>query len=295
MSKINKLSRRDALKGATLTAGAIGIVAATIAPSAVIAANSEEMQGSFGEVHSFSRGKIKVHTYVSPPQAVNVTAHVLELGDELLVVDGTFLPETAKELSALIQGTGKSVAKAILSHEHPDHWSGIGMVEGVNYQTLPAILEDVKEEAGENLPQNLTGDLEIADMEIGGVKVELRNFENLEAKNAIVVVLPEERLAVVQDLVYNGVFFAPGYDRKAWIKTLEDLRDDPAFDTLLVGHGLPTTRAELDVAIQYLTVFDAAFEAEGATPETVMETMKSTYPGFAGEFLLGLIAEYWPS
>ena len=292
----NEISRRGALKGAAMTAGAVSLLGTILAPKAAFADKmGDEMMNTLGEVHSFSRGGVKVHTYVSPAQAVNVTSHVLELGDELLVVDATFLPDTAKEVAALIKHTGKSVGKAILSHEHPDHWSGIGMIEGVNYQTVQGVVDDVSAEAGENMPANLSGDLELGETEIGGVKVGFRNYQGTESNNMVVTVLPEQKIAIVQDLVYNGVYFAPGYDRNKWMATLEELRADEAFDTLLVGHGLPTTRGELDMAIRYLRVLEDAMSAEGATPDAVVATMKEEFPGFAGEFLLSLIAEYWPN
>ena len=97
---------------------------------------------------------------------------------------------------------------------------------------------------------------------------------------------------MVQDLVYNGVYFAPGVDRGNWIATLESLRDDPALDTLLVGHGLPTTRGDLDTAIAYIRVLDDAMTNAG-TPDDAVAQLKAAFPGYSGDFLLSLIPEYW--
>lgn len=96
----------------------------------------------------------------------------------------------------------------------------------------------------------------------------------------------------MQDLVYNGVFFAPGVDRANWIKILEELRDDPACKTLLVGHGLPITRGDLDTAIAYIKVMDTAMTTAG-TPEEATAMIKAAFPGYGGDFLLSLIPEYW--
>ena len=51
-------------------------------------------------------------------RTVNVTSHVLELGDQLLVADATMLPLTAAEVGALIASTGKPVHTAHVSHKH---------------------------------------------------------------------------------------------------------------------------------------------------------------------------------
>ncbi|MDA7425692.1 MBL fold metallo-hydrolase [Thalassococcus lentus] len=289
----NVLSRRDLLQGAALSAGAVALIRAGLTPTPARA------QGSLpaGTVHSFAKAGVRFHTYVSPAQAVNVTAHVIELGDQLLVVDSTFLPPTAMELADVIASTGKPVHTAYVSHEHPDHWGGVSTLGDLNFVTLPEIREGLRAEAtnGENPePTSLLNgaDLALGMTEIGGVAVEFRAYDNAEAPKAIVAVLPEQKVAVVQDLVYNGVYFAPGVDRKNWIATLESFRDDPAFETLLVGHGLPTTRGELDSAIAYLKTFDAAWDA-GATPDDVKAAMMTAYPSYDGAFLLGLIEPYW--
>lgn len=288
------LTRRNLLKGTVLTAGAAALLRSGFAPTPARAAEGEMPSGT---VHSFTRDGVTFHTYVSPAQAVNVTAHVVECGEELLVVDATMLPPTGAELSALIASTGKPVARAILSHEHPDHWGGAIAVAGVSYDTLPAIREGMRAEAtGGNWPEPTNvlsgGDLAPGATSIGGVPVEFRSYENTEAPHMLVTVFPAQKVAIVQDLVYNGVYFAPGMDRQNWIATLEMLRDDPAFDTLLVGHGLPTTRGDFDTAIAYLKVLDAAMTGS-AGPDEAIAKIKAAYPGYQGDFLLGLIKEYW--
>ncbi len=135
-------------------------------------------------------------------------------------------------------------------------------------------------------------DLELGLTEMSGVPVEFRHFQNTESFDMIVTVLPEQKVAIVQDLVYNGLYSAPGIDRANWIATLESLRDDPSFDTLLVGHGVPTTRGDLDHMIRYLKVMDNAI-SEATTPDEAVAKLKEAYPGQGGEFLLSLIAEYW--
>ena len=288
-----RLNRRALLKGAALTAGAVALIRGSFAPTSVAA------QGDMpaGTVHSFATGGVTFHTYVSPPQAVNVTSHVIELGDQLLVVDATMLPPTAAEVGALIASTGKPVHTAYVSHEHPDHWGGVSTLGDLSFQTLPEIREGLRAEAtAGNFPEPASllngSDLALGTTEIGGVPVEFWAYDNAEAPKTIVAVLPEQRVAVVQDLVYNGVYFAPGVDRKNWISILESLRDDASFDTLLVGHGLPTTRGELDTAISYVKALDAAWDA-AATPDDVVAAMKAAYPAYDGEFLLSLTAEYW--
>ena len=293
MTTSSEISRRALLRGATLTVGAAALLRAGFTPRAARAQDALPA----GTVHSFATGGVRFYTYVSPGQAVHVTSHIVEFDDQLLVVDATMLPPTAQEVSALIAVTGKPVGMAVISHEHPDHWGGASFIEGVEYATLPEIREGLRGEAtGGNWPEPtnvLNGpDVTLGMTEMSGVPVEFRHYENTEAPHMLVTVLPEQKVAIVQDLVYNGVYFAPGTDRANWIATLESLRDDPAFETLLVGHGLPTSRGDLDTAIAYIKVLDDAM-TNAATPDDAAAQLKAAFPGYTGDFLLGLIPEYW--
>jgi glyoxylase-like metal-dependent hydrolase (beta-lactamase superfamily II) len=288
------LSRRTLLKGATLSIGAAALLRETLKPLPVRAQGGDLPAGT---VHTFSKGGVTFHTYVSPAQAVNVTSHIVEFDDQLLLVDATFIPPTAMEVAGTIAATGKPVGMAVLSHEHPDHWSAADVFEGVRFSTLPAIREAVIAEAAAGdgqAPANVVegADIAIGMTEMSGVPVEFRHYENTEAPHIIATVFPEQQVAIVQDLVYNGVFFAPGVDRANWIATLESLRDDPACETLLVGHGLPTTRGDLDTAIAYIKVMDEAMNT-AASPDDAAASIKAAFPGYGGDFLLSLIPEYW--
>lgn len=293
MTDTPMLSRRALLTGATVTLGNATFLRTALTPTPALA------QGDVppGAIHSFAKSGVKFHTYVSPAQAVHVTAHVIEFDDQVLLVDGTFLPHTAQEVNALIASIGKPVGKAVISHEHPDHWGGASIINGVTFDTLPEVRDGLRAEATDGRfaePTNVLngGDVTPGTTEISGVPVEFRHYRDNEAPHMLVTVLPEQKVSIVQDLVYNGVFFAPGTDRKNWIKTLEEMRDDPAFDTLLVGHGLPTTRGELDTAIAYIKLLDDAMTT-AATPDDASTQLKSAYPGYSGDFLLSLIPEYW--
>ena len=197
----------------------------------------------------------------------------------------------------MIASTGKSVHTAYVSHEHPDHWGGVGALGNISFSTLPEVRENLRQEAtsGEWLePTSLLNgtDIALGTTDIGGVPVEFRAYDNNEALKMLVAVLPEQKVAIVQDLVYNGVYFAPGMDRANWINRLQTLRDDPAFETLLVGHGLPTTRAELTTAIEYLKTMDRIWN-DAETADDFVSGMKAAYPEYTGEFLLNLAKQYW--
>lgn len=290
--KLNtSLTRRNFFQGLALSAGALAMMKVGFQPS--VARAQGDMPS--GTLHSFTKGGVTFHTYVSPAQAVSVTSHLVEFSDQLLMVDATMLPPTAKEVAGIIASTGKPVGMAVLSHEHPDHWGAAAVYEGIQFSTLSAIRDNVSKEGDPWVPPEnvLKGpDLKLGMTEMSGVPVEFRHYANTESFDMIVTVFPEQKVAIVQDLVYNGLYAAPGIDRTNWISTLESLRDDPAFDTLLVGHGLPTSRGDLDHMIRYVKAMDEIIN-DAATPDDAVAAIKEAYPSQDGEFLLSLIEAYW--
>ncbi len=288
------ISRRNLLKGTALTVGAATLLRTALTPTQATAQDGDFPPGT---LHSFAKGGVTFHTYVSPAPAVSVTSHIVEFDDQLLLVDATMLPPTAMEVAGTIAATGKPVGMAVISHEHPDHWGGASFFEGVTFSTLPEIREGLRAEAtGGDWPEPtnvLNGnDVTPGMTEMSGVPVEFRHYTDTEAPHMLVTVFPDQQVAIVQDLVYNGVYFAPGVDRANWIATLEGLRDDPACETLLVGHGMPTSRGDLDTAIAYIKVLDDVMNT-AADPDAAAAELKAAFPGYGGDFLLGLIGEYW--
>jgi len=75
-------------------------------------------------------------------------------------------------------------------------------------------------------------------------------------------------------------------DRANWITTLESLGNAATNDDLLlVGHGLPTTRGEVQSAIAYLQLANelAANATDGAS---VIAALQEAYPTYGGNELL---------
>jgi len=76
----NTISRRGLLQGATLTLGAAALLQQTFRPTPAQAQSGDLPAGT---IHSFATGGVTFHTYVSPAEAVHVTAHIVEFDDQL--------------------------------------------------------------------------------------------------------------------------------------------------------------------------------------------------------------------
>lgn len=301
------ISRRDALKAFTSLplAAAIGVKFGNnvaLAQSSATPVNAMLANATLGSVLVTRRGPVTLHTYVAPDASAQVTSHIIETPNQLVVIDTQFVQMFAQDLRAYVDSIGKPIERVILSHEHGDHWAGATQftdVPFVSTQTtaqtvetnLPTYLQLMESVIGaENMPEtpNLPEGILTAEAEdIDGITFEYRVDDNAEAVQHLSIHLPEANVWIVQDLIYNNAHFFPGVDRANWIATLENLGSSTANDDLLlVGHGLPTTRGEVQSAITYLQFADAL--AANATDGTsVIAALQEAYPTYGGEELLG--------
>jgi glyoxylase-like metal-dependent hydrolase (beta-lactamase superfamily II) len=291
------ISRRNALKGIGLAsvAAAIGVKFGTN----VVRAQSNPTLGS---VFITRRGPVTLHTYVAPDASAQVTSHIIETPNRLVVVDTQFVQVFAQDLRAYVDSIGKPIERVILSHEHGDHWAGATQFTDVPFAStetiaqtvetnLPTYLQLMESVIGaENMPEtpNLPeGTLTAESEQIDGIAFEYRVDDNAEAVQHLSIHLPEANVWIVQDLIYNNAHFFPGVDRTNWIATLESLGSDTTNDDLLlVGHGLPTTRGEVQSAIAYLQLADE-LAADATNGASVIAALQEAYPTYGGGELLG--------
>lgn len=294
------ISRRNILKAASGLS-----LAALISPNFGTKSVNAQSASTLGSVFVTRRDPVTLHTYVAPDASAQVTSHIIETPNRLVVVDTQFIQTFAQDLRAYVDSIGKPIDRVILSHEHGDHWAGATQFTDVPFISTPTIANDVETNlatylqlmesviGAENMPEtpNLPeGSLSTEAEEIDGIAFEYRIDDSAEGVQHVSLHLPEANVWIVQDLIYNNAHFFPGVDRRNWIATLEDLGNSTTNDDLLlVGHGLPTTRGEVQPAIAYLQLA-GELATNASSAEAVVEALKEAYPTYGGEELLG----FWP-
>lgn len=225
-----------------------------------------------GTVVVTERGPVKIHSYVSPQDSFMVSTQIVEGPNRLIVFDGQATRPYAEEVASYAQRLGKPVDRIILSHGHPDHWSGFEVLTqqfaGVDVYALPRVTEFVKVAGGAMLGnlQRAFGDkaasrvtlptraLEPGLQTIDGIRFEFRELIDGEANFQLLALLPEQRVMLAFDLVYaahDHMFTVqPTFDH--WIGLLEELQALDGYDTIVVGHGPPTDRTAFAANIAYL-------------------------------------------
>jgi glyoxylase-like metal-dependent hydrolase (beta-lactamase superfamily II) len=248
-----------------------------------------------GRIVALKKGPVTIHTYVAPEASVQVTSHIIETAKSLVIVDTQFLQSFGKEVRAYADSLKKPISQVILSHEHPDHWYGGNLYKDVPFTSTATVQKNIQAQIDSGaVAANVKtfapdGKLTPGVQTIDGVTLDIEAKLNAESPEQLVIKIPEAGAIIVQDLLYNGLHFFPGLDRKNWLTILESFRALKGFDTVLVGHGLPTNLGQIDHAIEYLTFVNETV-ANAKTAEDISAALAKRYPAYQGQFLL----TFWP-
>lgn len=272
---MTRISRRQF--GALASAAPIAAASGAFGVRPVAAANHAMTKISRSTQISIAKPAGTTHSFVTDEEGV-VTIHVVEGPSGLIIVDSSSGTEWSSEVRALTDAMDKPVEAVFLSHDHPDHISGLPAYEGLPILTTQGI-KDNAVAAPWPVPSNwdaveaITG----GTLQVAGLAVNISVYTGAEALEQIVIEMPELDTAIVQDLVYNNALIFPGMDRPGWIRTLEELKGSLTSTTLLVGHGYPSSRGELGEQLDFLNEYDALVAASDG-PADLAERLKARWP-----------------
>jgi hypothetical protein len=88
---------------------------------------------------------------------------------------------------------------------------------------------------------------------IEGIRFEFFHLQHAEPEHALVIGLPEHRILITQDLIYNGVHvFMSQRAFDTWFAGLQHYKAQP-YEKILPGHGAPGGRERYDRMQKYLS------------------------------------------
>jgi glyoxylase-like metal-dependent hydrolase (beta-lactamase superfamily II) len=260
----------------------------------------------------------KVHDYMGKFMVLprdHVHAYVVELDKSLVVVDSTLAMSSAAELRQLADGLGKPIEALIMTHGHPDHYTGLVKFADVPRYASQGCLdfahrEDVAKAAtakmylGDDYPDvRVFPDQIIKDGDsftFGGVKFTFHDLGPGESDSDGMWTYQADGVthAFVGDAIANHChcFFRDGHT-PAWLGILDRL--DREFDNstqIYIGHGqTPSTKEAIAWQRGYINAFRSAvaglseaeaLAAERPTQEKVIAAMQDYLPGETTLFLL---------
>jgi glyoxylase-like metal-dependent hydrolase (beta-lactamase superfamily II) len=253
-----------------------------------------------GTVQVLEFDGLAIHVYTPPEDGFRVNTTIFELADRLIVVDGQIFQRYAREVGDVIEDLGQPVDRFVLSHNHPDHYSGFEHLTrrfpGVQLAALPSVRDylsrlgqqvlDVRRQifGAEVAARVVVPDAVLVpgELVISGVRFRFQEFADVESEHALTITLPDHGVALVGDLV-GGVgdhlfTVAPRFD--GWIAAVEQIRLDTAefgLRTLLVGHGAPVGPEALPATVDYLRAARRA-HAESAKADDFVAAMNASRP-----------------
>ncbi|GAA3810864.1 MBL fold metallo-hydrolase [Streptomyces coacervatus] len=251
-----------------------------------------------GTVTVVDKGAVRVHSYMSPADSLNVTTQLIETPARVIAVDAQYALAYADEVVSYAKGLGKPLDRLIVTHAHPDHFQGAGRF-GVPVHALAAVREqiaaqgDAQDPTGVVIPvADVTPTVEIvpgAEV-IDGVPFVFEAVSGGEAADELVIKLPEQGVLVAQDLVYHAVhLFLGNNDIAGWQRAVEQLAADSSYDTILPGHGLPAGPEVYEDLRHYLA---DARELLGDDGEAYKKAILERYPSYGAPFLIDIGNQY---
>ena len=255
--------------------------------------NQMEMQG---KVEVLERNGVKIHVYISP-EASNLTAtYAIETKHKLVLVDAQFHVPYALEFREYVDTLGKPIDRIIISHAHPDHHFGLDAAfRDVPAYALaetiaairdegPAQLADIKENLGDLAPENIMvpeHEITAGSTQIDGLTYKFEPYYDGEDTDQLVIKLPELNVIIVQDLAYNRVHLFTAADLAGWLKILKKLKSFKRYDTVLAGHGEPTTPRVYTHCMVYLKCARWILERVHNGSDYA-NAMAALFPGYRG-------------
>lgn len=298
-----KINRRSLLVGSTVTAlPAQSIVSTNILGDGPLDQGTRPLKHGVVTVADF--GDVKIHSYQSPDLTGFVTTYVIETPERLVFVDGQHSVIYGQEIRDYAETNCKPVDRMIISHLHPDHWFGAYQFRDVPIYSFAETQAEIDqlgeffieisiESLGEHVPPTKVVPNRViehcATEVVNGVRFEFRHVTDAESDNMMMIYLPDQKVLIAQDMLYNNCHLFCGHGNfDGWKQGLVEMRNDTSFDLVLPGHG-PTagSRQAIDDALIYLDHAQAAC-AKATTGDELKAAILESYPSYLAAGLVDI-------
>jgi hypothetical protein len=256
-------------------------------------------------------GPVKIHSYLSPADGLQVNTQMIEGPTAVVIFDGQLLLPYADEVASYAQTLGKPVDRIILSHAHTDHWSGLQVLterfpdarvfalDGVADQVRvrgPARLDSLRRIYGDKVATKVTVPTETITeglQRIDGVTYDFKRFVDAESDLQLAALLPEQKVLMAFDLVFSpdehAFTVVDHFDH--WMIILESLKTLQGYDTITIGHDTPVHRSAIDSTITYVKRAKE-IHAASANAKTYSDSLKAAFPDLQQAGFVDLSASY---
>jgi len=253
---------------------------------------------------------LTLKVFTSSPEGFLVNSTLVSGAHDAILIDAQFVLSDAKNLVAEIKATNKHLTTVYVTHFHPDHYFGFGVVkEAFPDAKLVALPETVKEIQATALakvkqwqpmfkdnipvkpivPEPIQGNTLLLE----GEKLEVFGGQQGDTPDSSYVYIPSLSAVVCGDIVYSGVFpwtaESTAEQHKSWLQTLDRIAAlNPK--VVVAGHQRPeagTAPSSLAFMKSYLKSYDEVL-ASSKTAADAESKLKALYPDLGSDFSLKL-------
>ena len=214
----------------------------------------------------------------------------LATGEGVIAIDAP-QPIGENYLQAIQETTDEPITHMIYSHSHPDHVGAAGQIfpANITYVAQDETAAALAEAQDPNRPvPNLTFD-DSYTLTVGKQTVELLHLGNYHSSGDTVIYLPEQKIAMVVDLLRPGITpfrgFAVTPDIEQYMKMHEVLVEDLDFEVLVSGHTqLLATKDHINTNLEFTqdVMTNAQNALDTSQPDPVQACSDSTISQWQG-------------
>jgi glyoxylase-like metal-dependent hydrolase (beta-lactamase superfamily II) len=225
---------------------------------------------------------VTLHAFIASKAENGNATHIIETSDNLVLIDAQFVEKNAQEFRKYADSLTKPIARLIISHSHPDHWSGLENFKDVEVYAFQETSEKMTQNGASVIPQSV---LTEGTFELDGVTFKVEKRRDAEADVQAVISLPNHHVIALSDLLYNEIHpFTALNQFDNWINLLNDYKAGK-YDFYLTGHGEPGDVTILDNMVQYLTDSSTLVKQPEMTASEFMTQLQEKYPKWEGRLL----------
>lgn len=189
--------------------------------------------------------------------------------EETLVIDATVTSQTAEMLLSAIKSiTDKPVRRVIITHSDGDHVNGLAAFPPnltiISHENTRQLMADANSEAKTKIPlPNVTFKDQLS-LYLDGMEIRLLYFGPAHTSGDIVVLFPEEKAAIVGDLIFIGrdplIHRAKDGNSFGLVAALKAILELDA-DIYLSGHSDPVDRKTVETLLAQIEEKQAKIKA----------------------------------